>query len=239
MKIKIFYWMIAVWGCLFCSCEENKDGYYNDMYRIYFPEETDSLNYSFGDKLVEITQDTVEVPVRIMGLRAIRNMAFKVSVDPASTAKEGIHFKNLQSEYIIMKDSVNGILPIVLMRNELSEDLGVEYKIVLNLEPSADLGLGSKENLKAVITFNNFLEEPEWWGWIYTSVAVKYHPGMYQRLIAYNGGPIDSDFAQNRYLDMMLMFKREVYDYAMQEPRPEETLEWQFVDEDELWWPFE
>lgn len=237
MKKGYLSWIFAVIACLLYSCDDNTDGYYNDMYRIYFPEETDSLNYSFGDKIAEVTHATVILPVRIMGLKASRDMTFKVSVDPASTAKEGVHFEKLQPEYTVMKDSVNGIVPIVLLRDELSEDIGVEYRLVLHLEPSDDFGLGSKENLKGVVTFNNFLEEPSWWQSVFSAYVVKYHPGMYQRLIAYHGGPMEEDYVWAHYLDMMLMFKREVYDYAMQEPRPEETLEWQFLDD--LWWPFE
>lgn len=238
MKNKIFYLAIIIFICALGSCDENTDGYYQDVYRIYFPEDTDSLNYSFGDKLAEVKRHTVELPVRIMGLKATQDMKFKVSLDTASTAKEGVHFEALQSEYTLSKDSVNGVLPIVLIRENLSEELGDDYKIVVNLEPSEDFGLGSKENLQGVITFNNFLEEPEWWAMVYTtSVTVKYHPGMYQRLIAYFGGPIDLDYAMDHYLDMMLAMKREVYDYAMQDPRPEETLEWEFFDNP--WWPFE
>ena len=107
----------------FFSCEENKDGFYDNIARIYFPEETDSLSFSFGDKIAEYTRHVVNVPVKMMGINATEEMRFKVVLNTElSTAEEGVHFVELQSEYPLLVDSVNAYIPVELIRDELSED---------------------------------------------------------------------------------------------------------------------
>ncbi len=235
MKNKLLYLMVGL--VLLFSCEENEDGYYDNIPRIYFPEETDSLSFSFGDKVAEYTRHIIEVPVKMMGLNAESEMKFKVVLNKElSTAEEGVHFSPIQPEYTLAVDSVNAYVPIELIRDNLSED-EVTYKIVLDLEANADFELGSKENLRAVVTFNNYLEEPSWWMNMFVMYTVNYHRGMYQRLIAYFGEPLTEEFCNNNYLKVMLVFKREVYDYAQE--HPDLTQDWEFYPEEQLWWPFE
>lgn len=235
MKNKLLYLMVGL--VLLFSCEENEDGYYDNIPRIYFPEETDSLSFSFGDKVAEYTRHTIKVPVKMMGLNAVKEMKFKVVLNKElSTAEEGVHFSPIQPEYTLAVDSVNAYVPIELIRDNLSED-EVTYKIVLDLEANADFELGSKENLRAVVTFNNYLEEPSWWMNMFVMYTVNYHRGMYQRLIAYFGEPLTEEFCNNNYLKVMLVFKREVYDYAQE--HPDLTQDWEFYPEEQLWWPFE
>ena len=235
MKNKLLYLIVSL--VVFFSCEENEDGYYDNISRIYFPEETDSLSFSFGDKVAEYTRHTIKVPVKMMGLNAESEMKFKVVLNKElSTAEEGVHFSPIQPEYTLAVDSVNAYVPIELIRDNLSED-EVTYKIVLDLEANADFELGSKENLRAVVTFNNYLEEPSWWMNMFVMYTVNYHRGMYQRLIAYFGEPLTEEFCNNNYLKVMLVFKREVYDYAQE--HPDLTQDWEFYPEEQLWWPFE
>lgn len=235
MKNKLLYLIVSL--VVFFSCEENEDGYYDNISRIYFPEETDSLSFSFGDKVAEYTRHTIKVPVKMMGLNAVKEMKFKVVLNKElSTAEEGVHFSPIQPEYTLAVDSVNAYVPIELIRDNLSED-EVTYKIVLDLEANTDFELGSKENLRAVVTFNNYLEEPSWWMNMFVMYTVNYHRGMYQRLIAYFGEPLTEEFCNNNYLKVMLVFKREVYDYAQE--HPDLTQDWEFYPEEQLWWPFE
>lgn len=235
MKNKLLYLIVSL--VVFFSCEENEDGYYDNIPRIYFPEETDSLSFSFGDKVAEYTRHIIEVPVKMMGLNAESEMKFKVVLNKElSTAEEGVHFSPIQPEYTLAVDSVNAYVPIELIRDNLSED-EVTYKIVLDLEANTDFELGSKENLRAVVTFNNYLEEPSWWMNMFVMYTVNYHRGMYQRLIAYFGEPLTEEFCNNNYLKVMLVFKREVYDYAQE--HPDLTQDWEFYPEEQLWWPFE
>lgn len=232
---KIFFLILSFVFCMFCACEDNEDGFYDNVYRIYFPEETDSLNFTFGDKLQEYHRHIINLPVRLMGVKTTRELKFKVEVDTASTAEEGVHFAEIQSEYTFLVDSVNAYIPIELIRDNLSDGYNAVYKIVLNLVPSDDFQLGSKQHLQGIITFNNFLEEPSWWYSVFGYSYALYHPGMYQRLIAYFGGPLEEDYVWANYLKMMYVFKHEVFDYA--QAHPELTSDWQFKPD--MWFPFD
>jgi len=221
-------------GFLFfaAACDENNDGYYDNQPRLYFPAETDSLNYSFGDKLPEYNRHIVYFPVKMLGPKATREMKFKVSLDPEkTTAREGVHFTALAAEYTFSVDSVNAYIPIELLRDEIPEE-EITYRIVLHIEASPDFELGIKENLTGILTFNNFLEEPGWWQNMFFSYAPNYKPGMYQRLIAYYGHPLEESYVWSNYLEVMAIFKTQVYDYAQEHPE----LGWQFNEN--LWWPF-
>lgn len=234
-NVKKYFFLTALFFMgIFCACDDNEDGFYDNVYRIYFPAETDSLNFTFGDKVVACQRHTIQVPVRLMGLKTTRELKFKVELDTASTAEEGVHFAPLQSEYIFLKDSVNAYVPIELIRENLSKDYNDVYKIVLNLVPNEDFELGSKQNLQAVVTFNDFLEEPGWWNNVFIAYAL-YHPGMYQQLIAYFGGPLEETYVFNNFLKVMYVFKHEVVDYA--EEHPELTSDWQFMPN--MWFPFD
>lgn len=138
MKKNILYLIISSL-ILLVSCEENTDGYYDNIARIYFPSTTDSVNFSFGDQVMTYTRHIVYMPVRKMGTPATREMKYKVSLNKErSTAIEGVHFTTLQDEYTLLVDSVNAYLPVELIRDELSEE-EVIYKIVLDMKESTVL----------------------------------------------------------------------------------------------------
>lgn len=232
---KIFFLIVLSFLGVLCACEDNEDGFYDNVYRIYFPEETDSLNFTFGDKMPEYQRHIIDLPVRLMGMKTTRELKFKVEIDTASTAEEGIHFAELKPEYTFLKDSVNAYIPIELIRNDLSDGYEDVYKIVLNLIPSEDFQLGSKQNLQATIIFNNYLEKPSWWDNTLGPGYALYHPGMYQRMIAYFGGPLDEEYVNNNFLKVVYVFKNEVYEYA--KAHPELTSDWQFKPD--MWFPFD
>lgn len=225
MKKNILYLIISSLIIL-ASCEKNEDGYYNNVARIYFPSATDSINFSFGDQVMTYTRHIVYMPVKKLGTPATREMKYKIKLNKErSTAVEGVHFSTLLDEYSLLTDSVNAYLPVELIRDELSEE-EVIYKIVFDLEESADFELGCKENLQAVITFNNYLEEPKWWKGLFGNKAVRYHPGMYQQIIAFYGHPLEDQYCTDHFLEVQSVFKREVYEYA--KANPELTQDWEF-----------
>ena len=80
----------------------------NNVY-FYYKNPDDTLRqYSFGAQPESMTSQTVRIPVRLSGLPSKKAQEFKVTVDPASTAKAGVHYKDLSSTYSIAPDSVNG-----------------------------------------------------------------------------------------------------------------------------------
>ena len=80
MKKNILYLIISSLLIL-ASCEENTDGYYNDIARIYFPSTTDSVNFSFGDQIMTYSRHIIYMPVKKMGTPATREMKYKVSLN--------------------------------------------------------------------------------------------------------------------------------------------------------------
>lgn len=229
----ILYAVFVIYAfCLTIACTENRDGYYDNIPRLYFPAETDSLNFSFGDKLPEYKRHIVYFPVRLLGMKTEREMRFKITVDrKRTTAKEGIHFTALKEEYSFPADSINAYIPIELIREHIPEE-EVVYRIVIGISPNADFESGIKESLTGILTFNNYLEKPGWWDSIFSAYAPNYKPGMYQRIIAYYGHTLDEKYTFMHYLELMTVFKKQVYDYAQEHPE----LGWEFNDN--LWWPF-
>lgn len=214
----------------FNSCDDNNDGYYDNIPRIYFG--ADSLNYSFGDKIAEYNRHVFDYPVKMLGMKATREMKFKVEVDEEqSTARKDVHYAALQAEYSLLVDSVKAYIPIGLIRDQMPET-DTSFRLVLKLTVSEDFQDGITEDQVAVLTINNFLEEPSWWKSMLTPDNYgPYQPGKYQRLIAYFGTP--EKVASASYLEMMRAFKTQVYDYGQEHP------EAGFIFPDYIWWPYE
>ena len=229
---KIFYNILGITMLFigFTACEDNTDGFYDNIPRIYF--NADSLNYSFGDQLAEYTRHTFYYPVKMLGMKATHEMKYKIEVDEAqSTAQKDIHYVALQEEYSLLPDSVNAYFPIELIRDKMP-DTDTSFRLALKLVANDEFQTGITESLTAVLTMNNYLEEPAWWTPNLGSTG-PYQPGKYQRLIAYYGSPEKGEQATASYLEIMYAFKTQVYDYAQEHP------EAGFIFEENIWWPFE
>lgn len=228
---------------LMSACEqENNKGFYGDENRIYFA--ADSLDLTMGTMGPEVLTYTFEYPVAKMGFPVEKEMKYKVSlVADKTNAVAGVHYTEFPEEFTFPAGTMETVLPIEILRtnlNEANEDgKPMVYQLTFRLEPSNDFELGAEEHLTGTFTFNNFLAEPEWWAWYFPAYA-DYNPGMYARLIAYYGYPLDDDHIDDEhpmpeYLALMYVFKTEVYDYAQE--HPELTSDWVFKEN--LWWPFE
>ena len=129
-------------GLIVVGCNENGDsGFYDNVYRVYFPK--DSIRYNFGDKPVELTSYTVNVPVEVLGLPADKEMSIKVSVDEkATTAPEGAYVA-IPTEILIKKDSVLAYVPVELIRADIPSEKDTTFHIVLRLEPNDNFELAA------------------------------------------------------------------------------------------------
>lgn len=130
---------------------------------LYFTKDT--LEYSFGVTPVEQRTMEYRIPVRIMGIVANHDRKFscEVIVD-STTAVEGVQYR--MGVPVIQKDSINGYIPVVLLRDGLAGDYStgfVRYKLGVRLlagdgfEPTLD----EKSHIR-VLTFDNAVEQPEW-----------------------------------------------------------------------------
>ena len=109
-------------GCLFVifgmgliSCNEQDYKLFDSSRTgIYFTE--DSVVYSFWVTKLEVTSYEMKLPMKIMGAPVKEVRSFKVEVVAAkTTAEAGVHY-TLPAELIIEPDSVNGVLPVTVLR---------------------------------------------------------------------------------------------------------------------------
>lgn len=227
----IFYLSLIFCLVLLGSCEQNgDDGYYDNQYRIYFPQ--DSIHYSFGDKPVEMEHYTVRVPVNILGLPTREGMKLKVAVDgEKSTAPAGC-YTPIPEEITVGGDSVVAYVPVELIRKEIPSETDTTFRLVLKLESNADFELGIRERLTATVTFGNFLAEPTWWVGLQDFFLGPYQKEKYQKLMELWGGPISED---DFYMESarIVSLSKEMYDYFQLHP------EYGMIFPEYVFWPYE
>lgn len=166
--------------------EYDKDGVYHSRnnVRFYYADPADTLiRYSFGSRPQTLTSETIDVPVRLVGNPTKTAQRFRVSVDTSSTAKVGVHYETLKDYYEIAPDSVNGIVPITVLREHLPYDHDT-VSIVLHLLPGDELGNRFSENNTVRITVNNVIGEPIYWQY-YIGYFGPYERRKYLELLSY------------------------------------------------------
>ena len=218
-------------GLIVVGCNENGDsGFYDNVYRVYFPK--DSIRYNFGDKPVELTSYTVNVPVEVLGLPADKEIIIKVSVDEkATTAPEGAYVA-VPTEILIKKDSVLAYIPVELIRADIPSEKDTTFHIVLRLEPNDNFELGVKESLQSVVVFSNFLAKPDWWIGLQDYCLGIFQKEKYQKMIELWGGPITLDDFFFRSAKIISV-AQEMYYYFQEHP------EYGMVFPPEIVWPYE
>ena len=80
-----------------------------------------------------------------------------------------------------------------LIRENLSEDKNDSIKLVLNLVPTAALGVRFKANNTVKITFNNVLSKPDFWTLLETYWGLgAFTKNKYRKLLSYYDGNEDA-----------------------------------------------
>ena len=107
----------------------NLDSNNNPLYYSY----ADSTVVSFATSAGDITQQEVELPIRIMGNTTDYDRPFTLTVDEAqSTAQRGVHFDYNDADCIIAANTAETNLPITIYRHD---DLKTAvYQVVFNLK---------------------------------------------------------------------------------------------------------
>ena len=107
-------------GLLSVSCEKTTYPEYDTAFSgIYFEE--DSIRYSFGVTPLSTSSYIMELPVKIMGTPTKQRRTFQVEVIAnKTTAEVNVHYK-MPAECVIEADSVKGILPLEVLRNDLGD----------------------------------------------------------------------------------------------------------------------
>jgi len=168
MKKQILYIYTCIALIIGCSsCEDadylkydqnQKDGVF-----LNYTEDTDSLFYNFG--FYEITENTIEVPVNLMGMPRDYDREFTVSLSNERYADESAipaveEYYEIPVKVTLKADSTIAKIPVKLLRHTDLED--VRAVITLNIESTNDLEI--KGHSEYTITFDDKTpEEPNWW----------------------------------------------------------------------------
>lgn len=147
------------------SCSETDYPLFDDsVINIYFTN--DSTSYSFGITPLSVTEQVIEMPVKIIGAPTDAARSFKIEVVQEKTnAQENVHFK-LPETLEIAKDSINGIVPITLIRENLDTiHWQVTVRLVANDHFTPASGVDEKMGTVGIITFNNIISKPNWIDW--------------------------------------------------------------------------
>ena len=176
--------------------EYSEDGTYqsgNQVY-FYFAEPGDSvLNYSFGVKPLDTLTHVVYVPVNLAGRLSADKQAFRVEVGAGSTAVSGKHYTLDADTLAFLPNSHRAYVPVKLIRENLSEDKNDSINLVLNLVPTAEMGVRFKANNRVKITFNNVLSKPDFWEFLQTYFELgAFTKNKYRKLLSYYDGNEDA-----------------------------------------------
>ena len=196
---------------VFTACEETDYLKFDLSHSgLYFTKDT--LSYSFGVTPVEIKRYTYNVPVRVMGgiSNKKRTIGYAVRTD-STTAIEGLHYEI--GEACIMPDSIDGIIPVTIFRENLEgnhTDGYKRYKLCLELVDNEHFSptLDSLHQVR-VLRFDNAVEQPQWYNahgekvWYESELGV-WHPYKFIKMVEYFHGI--EDILPETYAKMVIAY---------------------------------
>lgn len=129
------------------------------FYKAGIDQGRDSLTVSFAVAKEEVILDTVELPIRIVGLAANHDRSVNVKVDSEKTTAIEDSYELLPG--IISAGKNQGILRVILKRIPSLKEK--EARLWIALDHSSDFQVGPKELSDYLIKFNDFLTKPASW----------------------------------------------------------------------------
>lgn len=247
MKKNLIYILFLLGVCL-SGCEnENDSGYYNNIHRVYLPEE--KLYYSFGLDSDEVKTAIVKVPVNISGLPVGEGKKVKAVIvgdtDTLTTATPDMYTPLPEEGVPVEKDSMVCYIPIELLRDHIPA-IDTTFRIAVRLEANKDFGIGVKERQLTVVSFSNYLEEPEAWSAKIMPYLGKYDPVKYRKLLEYfRTTPFSSLYnisnlttkIYNNYNAIIMTCVKKTYDFF--QAHPEYGFQLPVVPNGTTVWPFD
>lgn len=191
MKNKIliiagFFLVTAV----FFSCKKSELQAYEMQDMVYIVKDynsaiTDSLTYSFAIRDEALMQDTVFVPVRIMGVAKDFDREIKVGVvDTATAATAGTDYEILPTK--IPAGSYTSEIPVLLHRSASLATVSKRLKLIILASKDFQPGIPNDKALgysypgsatTCLIVFNDYLTKPANW-----DTWLKYFFGSYSQV---------------------------------------------------------
>ena len=159
----------------------------NNRVRTYYTEKT----YSMGFLDDEIKQETIKIPVELLGKVSDVDRTYQVAIISKSTnAVEGVHYEPFSMTQTLEAGAISDTLRIVVNRDELSTSFRNPVDIYLDLEiiPTDDFDIGLVGGASMKIVLNNYLSEPLWWTapGVWFGALDYYHPLKWKILISFN-----------------------------------------------------
>ena len=164
---KIGLWSVVI-TLMSVACNQNDYLVFDEDYAgIYFTE--DSIHYSFSTMPIETRTYTQKIPVTIMGKPYDYDRIFSVELLQAKTNQDpvkGLQYILEEETLKIDADSINGFIPLIILRDGLAGDDEsgyTRYELRLKLVENNNFQptLSEKEQ-NVVVTFDNSIERPSW-----------------------------------------------------------------------------
>lgn len=181
MNIKAFALVLSI-GVLISSCEKTLEQYSGLDYIQFVSEyESDSLNYCFG-LAGKSDKDTIGIEVAVTGEVVNYDRVFSLSVNHASTAKEGVHFNIPRQNKVVHANHVTDTLWIEVFNSE--ELKKSEVYLQLDLVENENFQLCFPESNSCKIYLTDEITRPEWWNeWHETEGLGTYSEKKYRLFI--------------------------------------------------------
>jgi len=142
---------------LLCSCKKAGLTTYDRAANVYFDlsdADRDSIVYTFAYDMTK-AQDTVFIPVKVMGYRDQQARHFEAFVEKdSSTARAELHYDALKSEYTLESNAGQALI---------SELENQSVSLLVKLKASDDFGVENPALIRARIIISAQLEQPAWW----------------------------------------------------------------------------
>lgn len=129
---------------------------------IYFLK--DSSHYSFGLNPPSVSEKTINLPVRIMGEKWETPREFRIEmITEKTTAKANNHY-SIPEKLVIDADSVNGVIPVRLYRNNLGNEQiwKVAFRLIPNENFTPANEIGDQKGIESTLTFTGIITKPDW-----------------------------------------------------------------------------
>lgn len=178
------------------SCKKSSEITYNEPAMVYFYKygiNADSLHYTFANKDVERTEDTVYLHFRIMGDAAEQDREVNLIVEDSSTAVQGVDF-SFGAEVIhagAFEDSIAVVLHKTAKLDTTAATIHLAIGASKDFKPGyTDNGInlsGTGSRLQYSIIMSNQLNKPDNWDGSLSRYFGSYSRVKFQFIISVSG----------------------------------------------------
>lgn len=228
MNRKIFSGLyILIFLLSVTGCQENEQMIFSEKPSAYFSSITasDSISYSFASGKVK--QDTVLVPIKIIGESTDYDREIAFSIDASSTAKAGVQYKALDNKVILPAGKVETQIKVVVFDKELDKS---DVSLIFALVPNDNFNLGYGDRLTAKVIITNQLVKPTYWDIPLSFYYGEYSKAKHRLCIQLQGEDFPPTWDRTK-VQTYMSYGRMVYNYLLKTPVwDEDTQTWITAD---------